>query len=312
MRIKKIENKDFNIIINYLCRNFSSPTHWPEWNLLIRKYYNTNFYYFGLVDKFDLIGILPIHEVKSGNKKMLKSGQFHYIPNGGWLLKSERSMDLSDIPIPFNASIECFALPELKEFGVSYSKFNRLFSTLIIDLNKSEEEIWKNCVHSKRRNMIRKALKTGIIIQNDKNDLNNFYSLYSEANQQNGLDCLPYDYFNELVEIHNLNFKPLVAYYEEKPIATLGLIHDKNYAIYWIGATSRNSINLGQGELLQWEAIKIAKALGCIYYDLCYIEKDRFPYIYEFKKDFSTNEVKVPFITNKNLILKIINKIKKD
>ena len=89
------------------------------------------------------------------------------------------------------------------------------------------------------------------------------------------------------------------------------IIYDKDYAIYWLGINCNNIPNNGQGEMLQWEAIKYAKSKGCKYYDLCFIEKEKLPHIYEFKKGFSKWEVEVPYIMQKPLAYRFINRIKK-
>ena len=36
--IKRLYDKDFSIIKDFLINNFSSPTHWPDWNLAIKKF----------------------------------------------------------------------------------------------------------------------------------------------------------------------------------------------------------------------------------------------------------------------------------
>jgi lipid II:glycine glycyltransferase (peptidoglycan interpeptide bridge formation enzyme) len=278
---------------------------------LVSKYFKTDFYYLGLQDKRDeLIGICPIHETGNGLIKNLNSGQFHYIPNGGWLLNREKEIKISGLPIPFNARIECFTLPSLKEFKVSYSKPTKSFCTLIVDLEKKEDEIWSEYIDPKRRNMIRKALKTGLQLKNGFDALKDFYILYSENSSRNGPEKLPLNFFEVLIrDVKNIHFKPFVAYKDDSPCGSLGLIYDKNYALYWLGATKHNAGNFGQGELLQWEAIKDVKVYGCKYYDLCYIEKERLPHIYEFKKGFSKTEVEVPYIVKKQIMFRIINKL---
>ena len=89
------------------------------------------------------------------------------------------------------------------------------------------------------------------------------------------------------------------------------IAYDKNYSFYWLGNNNNNIPNLGQNELLQWEAIKKMKTAGCPYYDLCFIEKERLPHIYKFKKGFTKNEVSIPLIIVNPLLYKIVNKLNK-
>lgn len=312
MIIKKIEHCSFKDVIKFLKQNFSSPTHWPDWNLLVSKYYNTEFYYFGLFESGELIGICPVHEKNKRLTKMLISGQCHFIPNGGWLMNTHKMICLSDIHIPLNCNLECFSLPHLQEFKVNYNQCIKSFYTLVISLKSSEDEIWRDSIDSKRRNMIRKANKMGIKITKDTENIEQFYSLYADSNKSNNLELLPLSFFCELLQnANNIKFIPFVAYSEDGPCGALGLIHDKNYSFYWLGATKKDSANLGQGELLQWEAILYSKEKGCTYYDLCFIEKDRLPNIYEFKKGFSKNEVEISFVQKKTFVFRVLNRLQK-
>ncbi|MBN1187230.1 MAG: peptidoglycan bridge formation glycyltransferase FemA/FemB family protein [Bacteroidales bacterium] len=303
---------DFDLIVNFLLSTFSSPTHWPEWNLLVSKFFKTEFYYFGAIDGNKLVGICPVHKKKEVLTSRLISGQYHFIPNGGWLFNKFKKINLSDIPLPYNSAFECFALPALTDFKVTYTQLRKPFQTLIVDLRSSEEIIWNDSVDSKRRNMIRKAYKTGIRILKESGNLDLFFLLNSDSAKSKGLEHLPLNFFSELIQqSHNIKFIPFVAFNGEEPVAALGLIHDKDYSYYWLGATKQNSKNMGQGELLQWEAIKYSKSQGCKYYDLCYIEKERLPHIYQFKKGFSQTEVQISYLTRKTLMYRILNKLQK-
>ena len=186
------------------------------------------------------------------------------------------------------------------------------FLTLLIDLKKTEEEIWMKDVNSKRRNMIRKAEKSGLTVMINNESIDEFYSFYNAANSKHKLQCLPINFFYDLNEQkRHINIKYLWAIRKNEILGITVIIYDKNYALYWIGISVDNTPNLGQGELLQWEAIKLIKLNGCKYYDLCYIEKEKLPYIYKFKKGFSNSEIAIPLITKKTFSYKIINKIMK-
>lgn len=292
----------------FLKENFSSPTHWPDWNLIVSKHYGSDFYYYFAREGDELIGICPVHEEKNGILRNLYSGQYHYIPYGGWIFK--KNFEFSKFPLHCNQALTVFNLPvnSNPRFKSGYKEFN----TLIIDLQKSEEEIWEKCIHSKRRNMIRKAEKKGVKIKIEECHSNEeFYSFYSDFNRRNGLTELPFEIFSRLNNTENINVLYLFAIYQKKTLAITVINYDKDYAIYWLGINGKDVPNNGQGEMLQWEAIKYVKSKGCKYYDLCYIEKTNLPRIYEFKKGFSNLEVKVPLIVQKSLTYKVISRIKR-
>jgi hypothetical protein len=309
--IQRIRGEDFGEVTEFLLTVFSSPTHWPDLNQVVSRHYQTQFYYLTCYEGSDITGICPIHEVKTNRLKRLRSGQFHLIPHGGWIFGSPAVCNLNHLPfLPCNASFELFGLPELDDFGVSYTGAQRQLSTLVLDLRRSEDDIWQNVIHSKRRNMIRKARKSGVIIQSGENMLTDFYALYLNTNQRNKLEAVPIGFFTDLLsKARHIEFLPMVAYHQDLPIGALGLLKDKDYAFYWLGAASQNQYNLGQGELLQWEAIMTAKQAGCRYYDLCYAEKERLPQIYSFKKDFSDRDVNVPYFSHRTMLYRILKHI---
>ncbi len=315
MRIIRILNSQFDIINTFLSSNFSSPTHWPDWNLVVSKHYNTDFFYFVAYDKDEVIGICPAHKTKKGKLSLIFSGQFRFIPNGGWIFKSGFENINISLPLNSNEAFQSFGLPFISEFMNSfYEKENsKTALTLIIDLDKDIEQIWNVEVHSKRRNMIRKAEKLGIQIRELKeSELNEFYKVYTSANIRYGLDSLSKEFFADIFyKSKNIKFKVLLSEEDDKIQNIVVIAYDKNYATYWLGFSNDNIKNNGQGDLLQWEAIKFAKQQGCKYYDLCYIEKEKLPHIYKFKKGFAKNEFKIPIINQKPLSYKIINKVTK-
>lgn len=314
MNIKRVYEKDFKLIENFLNQNFSSPTHWPDWNIIISKYYNTNFFYFAAYEGNELIGICPAHKVKKGNLYTIYSGQFHFIPNGGWVFKKDYKVDNFSLSLKCNESFRSSGLPIMNEFN-NTPNTNSINSalTLVIDLDQDIEVLWTNEIHSKRRNMIRKAEKMGVKVSKlQKNEFDEFYKIYTLANNRYGLNVMPKEMFEVLFfKTKNIKFDILVAKYDGEIHNIVVIAYDKNYATYWLGFSNDGIQNNGQGDFLQWEAIKLAKQIGCKYYDLCYIEKEKLPHIYKFKKGFAKNEIEIPVINQKPLTYKVINKFTK-
>ena len=310
MIIKKITSK---IAEEFLQKNFSAPTHWPDWNIFISQSYNTYFFYLGAFKENNLVGVCPIHETKY--KKILKywhSGQYQYIPYGGWIFSEELESEIIQQK-KFNTAFNSFSLPIIKEFGTTLKIKNSDYrKTLLINLLRSQEDIWTNSIHSKRRNMIRKAEKNEISVKKAKtiDDLKAFYFVYSESCERLKLKILSYDFFeNMFLKTKNISLDIFMAYKNNIQLANVATISDKNYSLYWLGNSANNVKNEGQGELLQWEAIKEMKNKGCKYYDLCFIEPEKLLNIYKFKKGFSNQEELIQIINVKSLFFKIINKI---
>ena len=309
--MKIIKETDFNKIEDFLHSNFSSPTHWPDWNIVVSKFFNTEFFYFCAYENNELIGIFPIHKEKYGFLNNYRSGQFNYIPFGGWLFSKDVDFFFNGLPIGNLSQLQTFYLPSLPEFktGLNGNKIHQ-YKTLIIDLKNDLDSIWKEQIDSKRRNMIRKAEKNDVVINVKDLDFHSFYDTYRKSSIRSDLSILSEEFFKELFDnAKNINFEIISAKREKEYLANVVIAYDKNYSIYWLGNNAVDIPNLGQGESLQWEAIKRMKEYGCRYYDLCYIEKERLPHIYKFKHGFSKNEIDVPLITLKSLSFKIFNRV---
>ena len=94
-----VKEKNFEVIIEFLKTNFSSPTHWPDWNLVVSEFFNTEFFYLCAYEEDELIGICPMHKYKKGIYTYYRSGQFMYIPFGGWLLSRPNKINYNAIQI---------------------------------------------------------------------------------------------------------------------------------------------------------------------------------------------------------------------
>lgn len=311
MKVEK--TKDCSIATEFLSGCFSAPTHWPDWNLLVSKAFNTNFFYLIASEEGRIIGLCPVHETRY--KKQLRkrqSGQVHFIPFGGWIFNQPTPVERVHFDLRNQTSFEGFSLPLLEAFNCQYGNLKtNAKATLIIQLEASEEEIWKNSLESKRRNMVRKAEKKGVTVRRatTAQDMEAFYQLYAEASRRNDLNLLSRDFFTGLAQdCPNISMDILGAYKEDNQLANVVVISDKDYALYWLGNNAAGNKNDGQGELLQWEAIKLAKSKGCRYYDLCYIEPKSLPNIYRFKKGFSKNEVPLKHFTLRPLLFRVLNK----
>lgn len=309
MQFKRID--DFAIVETFLQHNFSAPTHWPDWNMAISKLFHSDFYYLGAFIDSELTGICPLHAEQKGPLNTLHSGKYNYIPNGGWIFSKPSTIDLQHIPKPALSMFHFATLPLIREFNVTYEQ-TASKKTLLIDLRPSAEDIWQNAVDSKRRNMIRKAEKNGLSleIKDLRTDPDHFYGIYTENNERYKLPSLPQEFFTDIVGSKNIQLKILWAKKDNAYLSAVALMHDKNYAIYWLGLSNTNERH-GQGDYIQWQAIKHAREAGCSLYDLSYIEKEKLPHIYRFKKGFSKSEASIVDFYSKSSGYRIVNKLKK-
>ena len=140
--------------------------------------------------------------------------------------------------------------------------------TIIIDIRGTEEEILARMKQKTRYN-IRLAEKKGVTIR-AWDDIESFHKMMLVTGGRDGFGVHSLEYYKrayELLQPKGLG-EILVAEYEGKPLAALFVARNGNRAYYLYGASTDEERNRMPTYLLQWEAMKWAKARGCEEYDL--------------------------------------------
>ena len=143
-------------------------------------------------------------------------------------------------------------------------------NTVLLDLDRSEEDLLAE-MKSKTRYNVRLAARRGVTIhQGTTADLQTFYQLYVETSQRDGFLIRPYDYYKDAWgSFMQAGFAHLLlAEVEGEAVAGLILFTFGSTAWYMYGASSIRHRKTMPNNLLQWEAIRKAKAAGCSLYDL--------------------------------------------
>jgi lipid II:glycine glycyltransferase (peptidoglycan interpeptide bridge formation enzyme) len=143
--------------------------------------------------------------------------------------------------------------------------------TVLIDLYRSEEELF-NRMKPKTRYNIRLGLKKGLKIRTDDGrDLPEWYRIYRQTSERKGIVSESASYFERLFDLAGRRYpviRLITARYGERTAAGIVLALYKNRAYYLYGASDYSLRHLMAPQLLQWEAVKSAKRYGCRWYDL--------------------------------------------
>lgn len=166
----------------------------------------------------------------------------------------------------------------------------------IIDLTLSEDEILKQ-MKPKGRYNIKVAQKNGLKSKiGNIDDIPIFYNLLKETGERDGFFLNNIDYYKKMIE--TLPYTKLILIYkDDMPLAGGIFSYFHNQALYYYGASSNNFRNLMAPYLMQWEAIRIGKELGCKFYDFMGIanpddKNDKLAGVTDFKLKFGGNIVK--------------------
>jgi peptidoglycan pentaglycine glycine transferase (the first glycine) len=142
-------------------------------------------------------------------------------------------------------------------------------NTLQIDLTQSEDQILKNMSQSTRYK-VRYGPKHGVTARAaTQADLPLLYQLYAETGQRDGFFTRPYSYYQDEwgALMKSGIAHPIIAEFEGKALAHVILFKFGGKCWYFYGASSNEHRNLMPTYLLQWEAMRWAKAQGCTVYD---------------------------------------------
>jgi lipid II:glycine glycyltransferase (peptidoglycan interpeptide bridge formation enzyme) len=140
--------------------------------------------------------------------------------------------------------------------------------TILIDIKNKEEEILANMKQKTRYN-IRLAAKKGVTVRG-WDDIQSFHKMMLLTGERDGFGVHSREYYQcayDLLHPKQMG-ELLVAEYESKPLAALFAARNGNRAYYLYGASTDEERNRMPTYLLQWEAIRWAKARGCEEYDL--------------------------------------------
>lgn len=153
----------------------------------------------------------------------------------------------------------------------------------LVSLEGTEDEILAR-MHQKWRYNIRLSERKGVIIKKYNGDsaeisskIDKFYELTKVTNARDGNASHAKSYYRDLIlssakqlkegkDVPEVNL--YIAEHEGDEIASIVTLFSKTESVYLYGASSNNKRNLMPNHLLQWTAMKDAKAYGSKYYDM--------------------------------------------
>lgn len=135
------------------------------------------------------------------------------------------------------------------------------FGSHVIDLSQTEEELWGK-VHSKHRNVIRKAEKESVEIKKGRNELiSDYVALERQTQDRTGRKASGLYYYEKQLNTLKENIIVYVAYKDNEPQAGGIFYYNQQMCYYMYGATAKGAFT-GSANLLIWTAIRDMKALG--------------------------------------------------
>jgi len=169
--------------------------------------------------------------------------------------------------------------------------------SLIIDLDRTEEEIL-SAMHQKTRYNIRLAEKKGVIIEEGgAGNFEEFWNLMNKTGERDAFRLHSRKHYQALLA-GSSPIRLYLARYEGKAIAAGLFCFWGDKVTYLHGASDNDQRNLMAPYLLQWEMMRRAKIEGYKYYDFFGIDEKKWPGVTRFKLGFSGRRVVYPGTTD--------------
>jgi lipid II:glycine glycyltransferase (peptidoglycan interpeptide bridge formation enzyme) len=195
-----------------------------------------------------------------------------------------------ECPNPLGAAV----LQDLAALGFRYSAEQIQFrNTVLLDLTPPEDELLARMKQKTRYN-IRLAARKGVTVRPGTSaDLGMLYRMYAETSLRDGFTIRGEGYYHHVWETFMAQDEPschpLIAMVAGEPVAAVMVFTFAGRAYYLHGMSRSIHREKMPAYLLQWEAMRIAKAAGCRLYDLwgapeIFAESDSMWGVYRFKE----------------------------
>lgn len=170
-------------------------------------------------------------------------------------------------------------LASLRRRGWRFSNDQIQFKNTGLNDLQVDEAMLLEQMKSKTRYNVRLAERRGVSVRmGDEGDFETFYALYAETGARDGFLIRPYDYYRTtwqtFLRAQDEAGSPtggalLLAEHpeEQTPVAGIFLLRNGATCWYFYGASSERRRRDMPNYLLQWEAMRWAKAQGCTRYD---------------------------------------------
>ena len=187
----------------------------------------------------------------------------------------------------------------LMDIGFLYSSQQVQFkNTAWLRLNGSEDDLLARMKQKTRYNIRLASRKDVSIRRGTSADIPMLYQMYLETSIRDGFIIRPREYYQRVWDafMDAGMAVPLIAEAEHESMAGLMLFHFGSRSWYLYGMSSNAHRERMPNYLLQWEAIRLSRELGCEIYDMWgapdqFDPSDRMWGVYRFKEGLGAEPV---------------------
>lgn len=181
------------------------------------------------------------------------------------------------------------------------------FRTIIIDLSRKLEDVWKS-LSKKARWGVRKAERVGLEVKEADtwDEWEHYYRLHLQHGREKQYPTEPLQFFREMFKLGQRNMAHLfLAEHEKHMVAgSLFLMHKQNM-VFLQNASETTFLSQNPNSLLQWKSIEWAKENGVTIYDMNGLPPKEVPYlqgVFNFKRQWDGQTYWYYYYLNRRLL----------
>ena len=248
----------------YLDRYSAQPSmNYYVWKEILKKSYGVDtFFIFAENSAGEICGVCPGYFAKTPGGRVFYSLRF------GLIADNASVNELFTFLIPWckaqgaTAAVISSGYTRVATSIEGYSK-----KTVCMGLASSEEEAWR-ALSNKTRNMIRKAIKSGLIAEYGLQNLREFYKIYRQRMLGKGISIHSYEFFKNLTEQLADRVELIVAKSSNEVIGGILNLLNKDCAIYPFQAYRTGTEQYAPTQFLIWETMKLCIKNGISILDM--------------------------------------------
>jgi len=167
-------------------------------------------------------------------------------------------------------------------------------NTVELDLELDEDSLLSSMKRKTRYNIRLANRKDVVIRRGSTDDFPSIAAIYSETAVRDSFTIRPVEYYLDAWQTlyDAVMAQPFIAEYEGEILGAIIIVHYGERALYMYGASSSRERKRMPNHLLQWEAIRWAKSIGCKIYDFWgapdeFTETDPLWGVWRFKAGFN-------------------------
>lgn len=245
------ENEVWNTFVNN--SNSTNIFHLFEWKAILEKSYRLETLFLKASDSSELIGILPVAKIKNLKGQNI-AVSLPFSNYSGWLIKKEyESKNLKEQFLQFLLDEGILRFENrLMELDLSRNTHDYI---LRMQLPKNSDLLWSG-LDAKVRNQVRKAQKSNLGVVWGKEQLNDFYNIYSRHIQSLGTPVHSFGFFQNILDYLPDLTEILTVRLGKKVIGAMFLTKYKNVISDPWAASLKKYLPLNPNMLMYWEALK--------------------------------------------------------